>query len=283
MLGAIYGDVVGSRFEFKREHDYNFMMFHPSCHFTDDSLATLAVGLSLYLTRNDRSDYKEVLIKNLQDIVKKYPNILWGKNFFEWAYRSVPAPYESYGNGAAMRISPVAWVCNTLEETIELSRLTTEITHNHPEAITGAEAVAVAIFMARNGSSKEEIKEKMLTYYPELQKMSIAQLRSNGYGLDEYGDWISCQKSIPQSICAFLDSTSFEDTIRKAVSLGADTDTQACIAGSIAEAYYGLTYDDEDKVFSYLDDDLRRIYIVFESIKKKRKLLEKNAYKSRLL
>lgn len=182
----------------------------------------------------------------------------------------VPVPYNSYGNGAAMRISPVGWVCDTLNETIELSRLTTEITHNHPEGIKGAEAVAVAIFMARTGSSIEQIKVKMLEYYPELKDMSITNLKRSGYGLDESGKWVTCQGSVPQAICAFLESTSFEDAIRKAISLGGDSDTQACITGSIAEAYYGLTYDDEDKVLSYLPEELQRLYFAFISVKKKR-------------
>ena len=271
MLGAIYGDIVGSRFELSGFNEYDFPMFHPSCHFTDDTLMTLAVALTLVVTRNNRDNYKNTLIRNMKDIAHKHPNVGWGKMFYAWLFKySIPTPLNSYGNGSAMRISPVGWVCDTLEETIELSKLTTEITHNHPEGIKGAEAVAVAIFMARTGESKEEIKSKMISYYPELADMSIAKLKASGYGLDELGNWVTCQGSVPQAICAFLESTSFEDAIRKAISLGADSDTQAAITGSIAEAYYGLTYYDEDKVMPYLPEDLQSIYFAFDLIKKKR-------------
>ena len=272
MLGALYGDIVGSKYEFPTEPvDENFVMFLPGCHFTDDSLMTLAVAISLVITKNDRSDYQNVLINNMRDIARKYPNVSWGEKFYKWLFEyTVPVPLNSYGNGSAMRISPVGWVCDTLEETIKLSKLTTEITHNHPEGIKGAEAVAVAIFMARTGSSKEQIKEKMTEYYPELATMTLEKLKRSGYGFDELGKWVTCQGSVPQAICAFLESENFSDTVRKAVCLSADTDTQACIAGSIAEAYYGCTYDDEDKVLEYLPSDLQSIYFAFGTIKKKR-------------
>ncbi len=272
MLGALYGDIVGSAYEFPKEQiKEDFIMFHPRSHFTDDSLMTLAVALTLVVTRNDRDHYKETLIDNMVDIGHKYPNVSRGQKFHDWLFKyKVKVELNSYGNGAAMRISPVGWVCETLDETIELSKLTTEITHNHPEGIKGAEAVAVAIFMARTGSSKAEIKAKMIEYYPELRLMSLESLRQSGYGFDESGKRVTCQGSVPQAICAFLESTSFEDSIRKAVCLSADTDTQACIAGSIAEAFYGLSYDDEDKVLSYLPGDLKIIYYAFGSIKKKK-------------
>ena len=271
MLGAIYGDIVGSRFEFTGFNEYDFLMFHPSCRFTDDTLMTLAVALTLVVTRNNKENYQNTLIRNMRDIAHKHPNVGWGKMFHAWLFKyKIPVPLNSYGNGSAMRISPVGWVCDTLEETIELSKLTTEITHNHPEGMKGAEAVAVAIFMARTGKSIEEIKSKIISYYPELAEMSIAKLKASGYGLDESGNWVTCQGSVPQAICAFLESTSFEDTIRKAISLGADSDTQAAIAGSIAEAYYGLTYYDEDKAMPYLPEDLQSIYFAFDLIKKKR-------------
>ncbi len=271
MLGALYGDVAGSRFEFQGFQNYEFVMFLPSCHFTDDSLMTLAVAEALVATRNDRSNYQNILIRKMKEIAHKYPNVGWGEMFHNWLFvQTYPVPMNSFGNGAAMRISPVGWVCDTLEETIKLSKLTTEISHNHPEGIKGAEAVAVAIFMARTGSSIEQIKEKMIEYYPSLKTMTIKGLKQSGYGLDAAGNWVTCQGSVPQSICAFLESTSFEDAVRKVISLGGDSDTQACITGSIAEAYYGLTYDDEDKVLEFFPEDLKQTYFAFESIKKKR-------------
>lgn len=272
MLGALYGDVVGSAYEFPTERiEDDFTMFTPSSHFTDDSLMTLAVALTLVVAKNDRSHYKDTLIRNMKDIAHKYPNVNWGQKFYKWLFEyTVPVSLNSYGNGSAMRISPVGWVCDTLEETIELSKLTTEITHDHPDGIKGAEAVAVAIFMARTGCSKEQIKEKIIEYYPELETMTIDGLKRSGYKFDELGNWVTCQGSVPQAICAFLESVDFEDTIRKAVCLSADTDTQACIAGSIAEAYYGLTYADEDKVFEFFPEDLQSICFAFRSIQKKR-------------
>lgn len=135
MPGAIYGDIVESRFELSGFNEYDFPMFHPSCHFADDTLMTLAVALTLVVTRNNRDNYKNTLIRNMKDITHKHPNVGWGKMFYAWLFKySVPTPLSNYGNGSAMRISPVGWVCDTLEETIELSKLTTEITHNHPEA-----------------------------------------------------------------------------------------------------------------------------------------------------
>lgn len=277
MLGAIYGDIVGSRFEFTGFDEYNFDLFYSTCHFTDDTLMTLAVGLTLVQTRSDRSNYQETLIRNMREIAHNYPRVGWGQKFWHWLFEfKYPVPINSCGNGAAMRISPVGWVCDSLEETIELSKLTTEISHDHPEGIKGAESVAVAIYMARTGKMKDEIKEKMISYYPVLKEMTLAKLKADGYGTDEDGRCITCQGSVPHAICAFLESNSFEDAIRKAVTLGADTDTQAAITGSIAEAYYGLTYDDEDKVLSYLPEDLQSIYIAFGSIKKKRIKRERN-------
>ena len=272
MLGAIYGDIVGSRFEFTGFDEYKFEMFHPSCRFTDDTLMTLAVGLTLVETKGDRDTYQKQLVKNMREIANMYPRqIGWGQKFYKWLFDyKISVPINSCGNGAGMRISPVGWFCDTLEETIELSKLTTEVSHDHPEGIKGAESVAVAIFLARTGKSKEEIREKMISYYPEIKDMTVAKYKANGYGLDENGHCITCQGSIPQAICAFLDSENFEDAIRKAITLGADSDTQACITGSIAEAYYGLTYDDEDKVFAYLPVELQRMYLAFCSIKKKR-------------
>lgn len=276
MLGALYGDIAGSRFELgQREVERNFKLFLPGSKFTDDSLMTLAVAEALVATRSDRTNYKDVLIGCMKRIASQHPNVSWGSKFYNWLFiQRHPVPMNSYGNGAAMRIAPVGWVCETLDATIELSRLTTEISHNHPEGIKGAESVAVAIFMARTGCSKEQIKEKMIQYYPELATMTVDGIIKSGYGLDETGNWVTCQGSVPQSICAFLESNSFEDAVRKAISYGADTDTQGCITGSIAEAYYGISYDVEDKILEYFPDDLKSTYFAFDSIKKKRLKIE---------
>lgn len=273
MLGAIYGDIVGSRFEpsniNKDELNEDFVLFHQNCRFTDDTLMTLAVAESLVLTRNNPLLYQDTLVRVMKKYGKEYPGAGWGRNFYKWLSSEHYYQQDSYGNGAAMRISPVGWVCDSLEDTIDLSRKTTKITHNHPEGIKGAEAVAVAIYLARNGSSMNDIKKKMIEYYPEIANLTYKTIRAT-YEMSENGEWITCQGGVPQAIVAFLESTSLEDAVRKAVMYGADTDTQAAIAGSIAEAYYGFTYAEEDKVLSYLNPKLQSAYQAFNLIKKKR-------------
>lgn len=271
MLGALYGDIVGSYFEFQEFGSKEFVMFLPGSHFTDDSLMTLAIAKTLVSSKNDMDNFEDCLIKNMRKIAHDYPNVGWGALFHKWLFEyQVPVQLNSYGNGAGMRISPVGWVCDTLEETEKLSFRVTNITHNHPEGIKGAEAIAVAIYLARTGSSREEIKKAMMEYYPEIENMTIAGLKGSGYGIDELGWWVTCQGSVPQAITCFLESKSFEDTIRNAICLNGDADTLACMAGSIAEAFYGLTYEDEDKVLSFLPDDLKNIYFAFNTIKRKR-------------
>ncbi|MDY2913680.1 MAG: ADP-ribosylglycohydrolase family protein [Candidatus Enteromonas sp.] len=278
MLGAIYGDIAGSPYEpgtsywYEQRIPYDFTLFGPESHFTDDSLMTLAVANALVVSRSDMGDYRRNLIRSMLKIAHDYPNVGWGENFRRWLFDKgdYPSPINSFGNGAAMRISPVGWVCDTLEETIALSKITTEVSHNHPEGIKGAEAIAVAIFLARNGSIKEEIKEKMIGYYPEIKDMTIAGLISSFYGDPEWSGWITCQGSVPQAICAFLESDSLESAVRNAIRLNADADTQAAMAGAIAEAFYGFSYADEDRVLGYLPADLQSICHAFRIIKKKR-------------
>ena len=278
MLGAIYGDIAGSPYEpgtsYWRDQSIpsDFKIFGPGSHITDDSLMTLAVANALVISRNDMDHYQFNLVHSMISIARAHPNVAWGGRFYRWLFESGddPNPIDSFGNGAAMRISPVGWVCDTLEETIALSKLTTEISHNHPEGIKGAEAVAVAVFLARTGASKEEIKAKMLGYYPEIKHMTIAGLISSDYGNPDKNGWVTCQGSVPQAICAFLESDSLESAVRKAIELNADADTQAAMAGSIAEAFYGFSYAEEDKVFEYLTPDLQSICHAFRTIKKRR-------------
>lgn len=278
MLGAIYGDIAGSPYEpgtsfwFNQNIPNDFRIFTRDSHITDDSLMTLAVANALVASRNDMERYRGNLIRSMRAIAHEHPNVAWGERFHAWLFDrgDHPDPINSYGNGAAMRISPVGWVCDTLEETIDLSRRTTEVSHNHPEGIKGAEAVAVAIFLARNGASKEEIKKAMIEYYPSIEDMTIDGLLLVNYGDPEKSGWITCQGSVPQAICAFLESDSLESAARNAIRLNADADTQAAIACSIAEAFYGITYEQEDKIFEYLSPDLESICHAFRSIQKKR-------------
>lgn len=239
MLGAIIGDVVGSRYEFANFRCKDFDLFHMVCDFTDDTVLTVAVAKTLInnypfdLSEEGLTKIKSELVDNMLDYFEKYPKRGYGGRFFTWAAKKLREPYYSYGNGSAMRVSSVGWLAKSIDEVKILSKTVSEVTHNHPEGIKGAEAVAVAIFMARQGSSKEEIKEYIYDhYYPELDYLEYNELV-------EYNRFNeTCQGSVPQAIYCFCISESFEDAIRTAVSIGGDSDTIACMAGGIAEAYY---------------------------------------------
>ena len=267
MIGAIIGDIVGSRFEFNNHRSKDFELFTDECEVTDDSIMTIAVAKAIMETEKRVSpllnehgyndEYYALLetmtIKYMQEIGRKYPYCGYGGMFGSWIFSDDPKPYNSYGNGAAMRISPVGFIANTDYEARELSKIVTSTTHNHTEGIKGAEATALAIFMAKRGFSKEEIFHKINNNYYNLD-FTIDEIRDT-YEFNE-----TCQETVPQAIVAFLESTSFEDAIRTAVSLGGDSDTLAAITGSIAEAYYGVPKEIIDKALTYLDDELRSIY-----------------------
>jgi len=264
MIGAIVGDIVGSRFEFNNYRNKNFELFTGDCKVTDDSIMTLAVAKAVMEARRIRksapdgcdSEYyaaaERLAVKYMQQIGRRYPNCGYGGRFIHWVFSDTPQPYNSFGNGAAMRISPVGFASETEEEVIRLSRAVTGVTHNHPEGIKGAEAVAMAIFMARNGYSKKEIRDRIVKDYYSLD-FTIDEIRST-YEFNE-----TCQNTVPQAIEAFLEAESFEDAIRTAVSVGGDSDTIAAITGSIAEAYYGVPEDVKNRALTYLDVDLRNI------------------------
>lgn len=274
MLGAIYGDMVGSRYDFTGFKSYDFKMFTDDCTFTDDSLMTLAIAKTLLVEGlDDVEALKEKTISNMVEIYQKYPYTNWGSMFLEWL-NGIKTPRNSMGNGAAMRISPVGWVANSIEEVKLLSKYLTEISHNHPEGIKGAEALAVSVYLARIGKSKEEIREYIgKNYYKEVLNKDFKSLQERyGHFNDEPDEWlyVTCPGSVPQAIRAFLASESFEDAIRKAISLGGDSDTLACMTGSIAEAYYGMSVYEELDVLKRLPDDLADICYAFNTIKKKR-------------
>ena len=273
MLGAIIGDIVGSRFEFiddfKRQKEFAFFM--PSCSATDDSLMTLAIAQALLLSKGDTELLREKAISCMQNIGRRHPNTGWGERFYNWLFSSNPQPYHSLGNGAGMRVSPVGWVAESEEEVKLLSRIVTEVTHDHPEGLKGAEAIAMAVYLARTGKDKEYIRERMQEYYPRLKDKDFTIKRIHGiYGYDDEGRWVTCEGSIPEALIAFLDSVDFEDAIRNAICIGGDSDTIGAMAGSIAEAYYGVSYELEDAALTYLSEDLVSIYYAFETIKKKR-------------
>jgi ADP-ribosyl-[dinitrogen reductase] hydrolase len=264
VIGAIIGDIVGSRFEFNNHRDKDFELFTEDCRVTDDSIMTLAVAKAIMetekiikpLTGGYNSDYytliEKMTIKYMQEIGRKYPNCGYGTMFSKWILSDDPQPYYSFGNGAAMRISPVGFAARTESEACRLSEAVTGVTHNHHEGLKGAEATAVAIYMARIGSTKKEIRERIELNYYSLD-FTIDEIRDS-YQFNE-----TCQDTVPQGIEAFLESTSFEDAIRNAISIGGDSDTLAAITGAIAEAYYGVPGIIKEKAFSYLDDELLSI------------------------
>lgn len=265
MLGAIIGDIVGSRFEFDNYRKKDFELFTKKCFATDDSIMTLAVAKAIMETekvaelpieegiKNYDSILSENVIKYMQQIGRKYPYCGFGGMFYDWVFSKDPKPYNSFGNGSAMRISPVGFFARTATEVRLLSHTVTAVTHNHKEGIKGAEATAMAIFMARKGYTKEEIREEIEEHYYPLN-FTIDEIRDT-YEFNE-----TCQDTVPQAIQAFLESTSFEDAIRTAISVGGDSDTLAAITCAIAEAYYGVPEDIKETALSYLDDELFAIY-----------------------
>lgn len=227
MYGAIIGDICGSIYEFhncKTENPSEIKLIDPHCFFTDDTVLTCAIIDALLSKR----DYQKAVYR----WANKYPNRGYGGKFIVWHTSLFPKPYNSWGNGSAMRVSAIGWAFNTIEETLEEAKRSAEITHNHPEGIKGAQATAAAIFLARQGKSKDIIKKCIKDTFGYDLSRTLNEIRPN-YEFDE-----SCQGTVPESLIAFLESDDFPDAIKKAISLGGDTDTLACITGSIAEAFY---------------------------------------------
>jgi len=266
MIGAIAGDIIGCQYEWTEFKKKKFPLFTGACHYTDDSLMTLAIGDAFVTYRGDPHDegFSDYVTNKMVEMGRAHQGATWGLRFYEWFMKG-PYPSDSYGNGAAMRVSSVGWVSKTEQDVKYFARLVTVPSHNHPEAIKGAEAVAMAIFLARVGRDKEEIRERMIEYYPRIKGLTVDKIRPE-YGIDDRGMFMSCQGSVPEAIVAFLDSTDYEDAVRNAVSLGGDTDTQACISGSIAEAYYGVPEKIASTAYEYLTPKLRAIYDGFHAI-----------------
>lgn len=257
MIGAIIGDIVGSVYEFHNHKSKEFEFFPPKCFFTDDSVMTIAIANALMTCQSDFSDLSEKAIESMQTLGRAYSNRGYGGSFYSWLFSPNPFPYNSFGNGAAMRVSACGFVGKTLEETIQLSRNVTEVTHNHSEGIKGAEATSVAIFLAKSKKTKEEIKKYIEdSYYP--LSFTLDEIRPT------YKYSVTCQGTVPQALVAFFESTSFEDAIRNAISIGGDSDTLAAITGGIAQAYYSVPQELEEKMYSYLDDKLSNIVKEFK-------------------
>lgn len=250
MYGAIIGDIVGSRFEWNNIKTKDFEFFHKDCFFTDDSVMTIAVAKALHESKkNNYEDLEKQLDYYMHEIGKKYPHCGFGGSFYRWIMNDIHEPYNSYGNGSAMRTSECGFIADSLEEALSLAERCAAITHNHIEGIKGAKATTACIYLAREGKSKEEIREYINDNYYQLD-FSLDEIRPS-YSFD-----VTCQGSVPQAIEAFLESETFEDAIRNAISIGGDSDTIAAITGSIAEAYYGIDEKLIDKARKYLDDYL---------------------------
>lgn len=256
MLGAIIGDISGSRFEFQNQKTKEFELMMHKCHPTDDSNMTLAIAQAILRCDGDWTHLDDEAVRSMQEVGRKYPHG-FGSHFRQWVWSDKPKPYNSWGNGAAMRVSPCAHAATSLEEALRLVDAVTAVTHNHPEGIKGAEATTAAIFMAKCGSSMLEIRDHIhSTYYP--LNFRLDEIRA------EYVFDVSCQGCVPQAIEAFLESTSFEDAIRNAISLGGDSDTIAAITGSIAEAYYGIPAGIRNHALTFLDEPRLAILNAFE-------------------
>ena len=256
MLGAIIGDIVGSPYEFD---DYNiktveFPLFSEESEITDDTIMTLAVAQGLMNGEKDPQKTYNEIIKSMQKLGKEYPYMSYGCNFQSWLHSNNPQPYNSYGNGSAMRVSSVAWFFDNLEDVEKFAEISALPTHNHPEGIKGAQAVASAIFQARNGKTKSEIKDYIMKKYGYDLSKTCDEIRITYHHVE------SCQETVPQAIISFREGNEFEEVIRLAVSLGGDSDTLTAIAGSIAEAYYSVPVDIKEKALEFLDDDLLKIY-----------------------
>lgn len=251
MIGAIIGDIVGSIYEWNNIKTKEFQLFSPECTFTDDTVMTLAIAEGL-MNGGSTEDF----IGAMKKFGHMYPNAGYGMRFGSWLFSEDIHPYNSWGNGSAMRVSPVAWAFDTLLEVEKYAEISAAVTHNHPEGIKGAQATATAIFLARKGKTKDEIKTYIESKYGYDLSRTLNEIRPN-YHFNE-----SCQETVPEAIIAFLESTDFEDAIRNAISLGGDSDTLTAITGSIAEAAYGIPEEIKENALSILDEYLRKLLFI---------------------
>ena len=262
MYGAILGDIIGSPYEFDQGNKRkDFPLFCEASYCTDDTVMTIAVAEAFLLAHPQADDawLKTRVIRCMRKWGQRYPNAGYGTRFLHWLTTEDPQPYYSFGNGSAMRVSSVAWLYNDLDTVRRMARLSAEVTHNHPEGIKGAEATASAIFLARTGSTKADIKAYIEGQFGYDLSRTCDQIRPGYHHVE------SCQETVPEAITAFLEGESFEDVIRTAVSLGGDCDTLTCIAGSMAEGFYGVPEDLKAECRKRMPKDLRQMLEQFEA------------------
>ena len=262
MYGAILGDIIGSPYEFDQGgKTKDFPLFSRSSEFTDDTVMTIAVADAFLAVQPGMDDdtIRQRVVAKMQKYGRLYPHAGYGRRFLGWLRDRHPQPYNSWGNGTAMRVSSVGWLYNDLETVRRMARFSAEVTHNHPEGIKGAEAVASAIFLARTGSTKPEIKSYIEENFHYDLSRTCDEIRPDYYHVE------SCQETVPEAITAFLEGESFEDVIRTAVSLGGDCDTLTCIAGAMAEAFYGVPEELKAECRKRLPVDLLEVLDWFDA------------------
>ena len=257
MIGAIIGDIAGSRFEWDNHRSKDFELLTPKCFATDDSIMSLAIAEALMRAKPDFSDLSAQAVRCMQEVGRPYPDCGYGGRFLGWMYADDPQPYHSFGNGAAMRVSACGLAAKSVEEAKALSRAVTIVSHDHPEGLKGAEATAVAIYMGKSGAPMADIRACMEGYY--ALDFTLDSIRAT-YRFNE-----TCQQTVPQALEAFFESVDFEDAIRNAISIGGDSDTLAAITGGVAEAYYGVPEALSQAARGYLDARLLDILERFEA------------------
>ena len=257
IIGAVAGDVIGSAYEFNPTRDYNFALFTPKSTFTDDTVLTMANAMWLL---EDKEHTHEKLINLMLDMCWKYPDRGYGGRFAQWIHAENPLPYNSFGNGSAMRVSPVGYFAKTLEEALSLARISAEVTHSHPEGIKGAQATAAAIFLARQGKSKTEIRDYVSQTFDYNLSRTLEEIRPT-FTFDE-----TCQRTVPEAITCFLEGKDFEDVVRLSVSLAGDADTIAAIAGAISSAVDEVPDNISQRVIELLSEEFCTTLLRFNEL-----------------
>ncbi|HUE89047.1 MAG TPA: ADP-ribosylglycohydrolase family protein [Vicinamibacterales bacterium] len=251
IMGAIVGDVVGSVYEGRAHKTTEFPWLSPGSRFTDDTVMTVATARALLTGEPYAAAYRE--------LGRRYPSAGYGPAFYDWLMTNDAPPYGSFGNGSAMRASPVGWACDNAGDVLAEAERSARVSHDHPDGITGAQAVALAVYLARTGTPKQDIRTEISDRFGYDLSRSVAAVRP-GYVFD-----VTCPGSVPEALLAFFDASNVEEAIRLAISLGGDADTQACIAGSVAGAFWGLTGSDLTRqVWPLLPDDLRAVIASFD-------------------
>ena len=261
IIGAIAGDVIGSAYEFNPTRDHDFELFTPKSSFTDDTVLTMANALWLI---DDEQHTHERLVEIMLDLCRRYPNSGYGGRFANWICDKDPQPYNSYGNGSAMRVSPVGYYAQTLEEALALAKVSAEVTHNHPEGIKGAQATAAAIFLARRGKSKQEIRDYVAQTFDYDLSRTLDEIRPT-FTFDE-----TCQRTVPEAITCFMEGKDYEDVVRLSVALAGDADTIAAIAGSISSAVDEVPNGITQQVIALLSEEFCTTLLRFNELVAKR-------------